>query len=238
MCPPNNRNLCKYYSIKRKKSKTQIENSDRDNHAAAYHDISVVEDHGLADGQGADRFVEADLHPAVREDGGGAGDLFGLIPVLGGAADRLCGGVDGGPVEGVGDEQGGEQLLIAAQDHPVALHILRQHIGPAIEALAQPSALSDGIADGTGVVADDLAACIDEFALGVGLAGVLLQKAHIIPVRDEADILGILLFGGNEAIFRRNGADLVLAFKFAQGEAGVGKLLLGQEVEDIALILG
>ena len=96
----------------------------------------------------------------------------------------------------------------------------------------------DGVADGTGVGADDLAAGVDEFALGVGLSGVAFQKAHIIPVGDKADILGIPLFGVEEALLCGDGPDVLLAFKFAQGEAGVGQLFLGQKIQDVALILG
>ena len=158
--------------------------------------------------------------------------------MLGGAPDGLRRGVDGGPVEVVCDQAGREELRVGAQNDPVFLHILAQHVCSAVEALAQASALPDGVADGTCVGADDLAAGVDELALGVGFAGVAFQKAHIIPVRDEADVLGIPLFGVEEALLCGDGADVVLAFKFAQREAGVGQLLLGQKIQDVALILG
>ena len=87
------------------------------------------------------------------------------------------------------------------------------------------------------MVTDDLAGSIDEFAPGVGLSRVAFQEFHIIPVGDEADVLAVLLFGGDEAVFFGDGADLVLAFEFTQGETGVGQLLLGQEIQDVALIL-
>ena len=61
-------------------------------HTAADHDIFIVEDHGLAHGEGTDGLVEADLHPAVREDGGGEGGLLGLVAVLCFASDGLGGG--------------------------------------------------------------------------------------------------------------------------------------------------
>ena len=153
------------------------------------------------------------------------------------AADGLGGGVDGRPVEGIGDQPGGEELGIAAQHHPVGLHILGQDIDPAVEALPQTPALSDGIADGAVMSADDLAGSVDKLAGGVGFSGVFLQEFGIVAVGDEADILGILLLRGDEAAFPGDGTDLVLAGKLPQGEAGMGQLLLGQEIEDIGLIL-
>ena len=131
----------------------------------------------------------------------------------------------------------GEQLGVAAQGHLIFAHILRQHIDPAVEALAQAPALPDGVADGPLMMTDDLAGGVDEFAGGVGPARVFLQEGRVIPIRDEADVLGVLLFRVQEAVLGGNGTDLFLAFKRAKGEAGVSQLLLGQEVEDIALIL-
>ena len=84
-------------------------------HAAADHDVAIVEDDCLTNGESPHRLVEDDLHPSVREDGGGAGGLFGLVAVLRLAADGLGGGVDCRPVEGIGDQPGGEELGIAYQ---------------------------------------------------------------------------------------------------------------------------
>ena len=40
---------------------------DFGDHAAADYDIPIVEDHGLAHGQGPDRLIKDDLHTAIRE---------------------------------------------------------------------------------------------------------------------------------------------------------------------------
>ena len=85
--------------------------------------------------------------------------------------------------------------------------------------------------------ADDLAGAVHKLAGGVGFSGVLLQEFGIIAIGDEADILGVLLLCGDEAILPGDGADLILAGKLPQGEAGMSQLLLGQEIEDVGLIL-
>ena len=162
--------------------------------ASADHDIPIIEDHRLSNGQRPHRLIKDDLHTAIGQDGGGAGGLFGLIPVLRLAADRLGGGGDGGPVEGVRDQAGGEQLRIAAQHHLILLHILRQHIHPPIEALAQATPLSDGVADRAQMVADDLAGFVHKVTGGVGAAGVLLKKMHIVPALIAMDRVGRVIY--------------------------------------------
>ena len=72
---------------------------------------------------------------------------------------------------------------------------------------------------------------------GVVLAGVALQKGCVVAVRDEADVLRVVLPGVDEAVFLRDGAHLLLG-QAAQGELNPGKLLLIQTGEEIALILG
>ena len=69
------------------------------------------------------------------------------------------------------------------------------------------------------------------------LAGVAFQKCRVVAVRDEADVLRVVLPGVDEAVFLRDGAHLLLG-QAAQGELNPGKLLLVQTGEEIALILG
>ena len=87
------------------------------------------------------------------------------------------------------------------------------------------------------VLAHNLAALVQKISLGIGLSGVALQKGGVVPVRHEADVLAVVLPGGDKAVFFRYGADLGLG-QFPQGEEGVLQHILGQAVEKIGLILG
>ena len=69
------------------------------------------------------------------------------------------------------------------------------------------------------------------------LSGIVLDEVAVVAVHHEADVLGIVLPGIEEAVMLRQRPHLVLAFEIAEGEGGMGQLLLTQEVEHIALVL-
>ena len=60
---------------------------------------------------------------------------------------------------------------------------------------------------------------------GVVLTCVAFQKGRVVAVRDEADVLRVVLPGVDEAVFLRDGAHLLFG-QAAQGELNPGKLLL------------
>ena len=65
----------------------------------------------------------------------------------------------------------------------------------------------------------------------------MLQKGPVVSAGDEADILAVVLFGGDEALGFRNGADLCLC-QLPQGEADVPELVLVKAGKKIGLVLG
>jgi hypothetical protein len=87
------------------------------------------------------------------------------------------------------------------------------------------------------VPANDISLQIQKIAAFIGLSDTSLHEGYIVPVGNEADILRIPLFRIDQTPLRRNGPGLLLA-QFSQRETNMGQLLLGQAVENIALIFG
>ena len=97
-------------------------------------------------------------------------------------------------------------------------------------------ALADGIAFYPGVLSQDTAVHVDKVPGLGGMPGVLPDKTGIGPVGDEADVLAVWLAAVGKARFPGQGPDGLLVH-LPQGEAEVGQLVLGEGVEDIALVL-
>ena len=68
------------------------------------------------------------------------------------------------------------------------------------------------------------------------MASIFLDKAGEISIPDKADILTVPLMGIDEAMVPGDLPGLSLG-QAPKGQKGMGQLILGQGVEDIALIL-
>ena len=79
-------------------------------------------------------------------------------------------------------------------------------------------------------------ALVQVVPLGIGFAGVALHKGRIVPVGHEADVLAVVLPGGDKALEPGNFPNLGLG-QLPQREEGVGQHLLGQGVQEIGLVL-
>ena len=80
------------------------------------------------------------------------------------------------------------------------------------------------------------AALVQDVSGRKGPSGPARQEGGVIPVRHKADILALLLLGGDEAALLRKAPHLRFG-KLPQGKAQMGELPLAQGVEHIALIL-
>ena len=82
----------------------------------------------------------------------------------------------------------------------------------------------------------DVALLVQKRPVGIGLSRVAADKGGIVPVGDEADVLALVLFRVDESLLGGDGPDLVLG-QVPQGEQTVDKLVLGQVIQHIALVL-
>ena len=92
--------------------------------------VAVVEDDGLAGGDGAFRLVEADEDAAggvavfIAEDFGGGRNLLRLVAGFYGNSNRFRRLIKRDPVEVVGDEGAAVEGLAGGEDNFVLLHVL------------------------------------------------------------------------------------------------------------------
>ena len=143
---------------------------------------------------------------------------------------------DRDPVEIPRYKRGRKERTLGADCDGVFLHILAADIDRCAHRQPQPLALAAGVAHRAAVAAHDPAVKVNKIAVRVIFAGVAFHKADIIAVRHKADVLTVVLAGVAEALLFGNFADgrLVHAAKW---ELCVGKLVLRQRVQHIALIL-
>ena len=160
------------------------------------------------------------------------------MPVAGlGAAPELPGRhVPRDPVERSGGQLPGKQRLVPAEDHLIPFRVDGLYIQRFVGGNPQSLPLADGIVGDAFVTAQHPAGFIHKVAGDVLLPRVPPDEGRIVPVGDEADVLTVRLPGVEKAlpVCQRPHFRLM---QNAQRELGVGQLLLGQHIEDIALIL-
>ena len=86
------------------------------------------------------------------------------------------------------------------------------------------------------VPAEHMAILIDKVARGAVASCVARDKASVVAVRHEADVLTVRLVGVVEALFLRDAARLALVHR-AERQARVRQLILRERVEHVALVL-
>lgn len=210
--------------------------------AAAYYLVLLVEDGGLAGGDGALGFVEVGVDFGVVEAGeGGQGGLVAMAD-LDADADGVGELWDGYPVEAVGAEVAGEEIFVGAYGDLVRVRMDVEDVERIGAGEAEALALADGEGLDSGVVADDFAGGVDEVAGGVGerlfdVVEVGLEEGVVVAVGDEADLLGVGLGGDVEAGVGGHDAYGGL-LHFAEGKEGAGELVLREAEEEVGLVLG
>jgi hypothetical protein len=213
-----------------------------DDPAAAGYFVFLIEDGGLAGGDGALGLVEegADLVVVDAGEGGHCGDV--AVADLDADADGFGELGDGYPVEAVGEEVARHEIGVGANGDLVGVGVDVEDVEGLGAGEAEALALTDGEGVDAGVVADDFAGGGDEFAGGVGegfalLVEVGLEEGVVVAAGDEADLLGVWLGGYVEAGFGGHDADGGLVH-LAEGEEGAGELLLREAEEEVGLVLG
>mgnify|MGYP003413002129 CR=1 FL=1 len=68
----------------------------------------------------------------------------------------------------------------------------------------QPFALTDGIANRTGMLPHYLAGCVQKITCWVFLTGITFHECSVITVWNKADILTVLLFGSHKTLRQGN----------------------------------
>jgi len=145
-------------------------------------------------------------------------------------ADALHAAFPGPQPGGLGAVEGDEQRVVARA-------LARDHVGLVlgVRREADAAALADGVVVQAAVLADDLAVGrADDRARVLGHVGG--EEVGHLHLADEADALAVLLAGGGQAggggKFAQRGLGEV-----ADREKGVAELRLGEQGEEIGLIL-
>jgi len=215
-----------------------------DNPAAADDLVFLIEDGGLAGGDGSLGLVEESMDGVVIDAAEGGHGRGVAMADLGADADGFAFGQagDGDPVEAVGEEIAGEKIFVGADGDPVGVGVDGEDVERVGRGEAEALALAYGEALDAFVVTDDLAGGGDEFAGGVGelfvlLVEVRLQESVVVAAGDEADLLRVGLGRDGEAGFGGHLADFGLAH-LAEGEEGARELVLREAEEEVGLVLG
>src|SRR6185503_851111 len=128
------------------------------------------------------------------------------------------------------------QVLAAGERDDVRAGIHARDVARRAEGDPQPLALADGVAGRAGVLPYPIAQLVDDRA-GLGRpAGPRTERAADVAIGDEADALALRLRGGRQAEVAGDLPDLRLG-QLAEGEPGVGELLLPEPVQEVGLVL-
>ena len=125
--------------------------------------------------------------PFQRCDDGVA--LFLAVARFGGAIDFFRRRLPRDPVHTRGEQRRGKQFLVVAEQHGIIFGIFGYHIERAVRTHAETLALTRRVALQTAVAAEHAARFVDKVAGLRRDAAVVVQKAHIVPIGDEADVL-------------------------------------------------
>lgn len=208
--------------------------------AATEHHVSRVAavEHGcLPGGDGALWRVEAEMHPLVIERGGGCCRGGGVGAHLHLAGEGLFGPLathKAGSADGAVGLQGG---VVGANHKRVAGGVYcgdKEGFGAGD---AESFALPNGVEWDSLMVSNLVSLLVEDGAGHEGRGGFFAQKAAVVFVGDEADILAFAAVGGFQPAFLGEGAHLVFA-QGAQGEVQPGKFALLEHIEHIGLVAG
>ena len=137
----------------------------------------------------------------------------------------------------VGDEGAAVEGRAGGEDNFVFLHVLATDVHRGRESEAEALSLADGVADDALMLTEHMALGVDELSRREAFSGIVLDEVAVVTVHDEADVLGVVLPCVDEAVLLRDLAHLFLRGEVSEREHGMGELLLGQEVEYVALVL-
>ena len=213
--------------------------------AAAYDNVSIVEDGALAGGDGALRVVEDDLDfvGAGRLDGCWGGLMF--VADLDGHMHGLADFVGRDQVHATSGESFRKEIGIVADDHLATVILDLNYVERRASGDTEALALADGEIVHSGVLADDFAVGGDhlasngfaaDFGSVVSLFGeVGVDETLVVSAGDEANFLGVGLFGDDEAVLAREFANFGLGHS-AERKQCSAKLLLRKSEEKVSLI--
>ena len=173
----------------------------------------------------------------IAEDFDGGRDFLRLVAGFYGDADNFGRFVKRDPVEVVRDEGTAVEGRAGGEDDFVFLHVLPADVHRRRKGKAEALSLADGVADDTLMLAENMALGVDELSGCEAFSGIMLDEVAVVTVHDEADVLGVVLTGVDEAVLLGYLSNLFLRGEVPERKHGVRELLLGQEVEHIALIL-
>ena len=146
------------------------------------------------------------------------------------------------PVEAAGAEGAGSEVRVRSYGDAVAVGVDGEDIERRGGADAQALALADGEVGDAVVTAEDFAIGGDQLAGGVGERAALLfhvggEELLVVTAGDEADLLGVGLFGQGQAMLAGHFAHFGLG-EAAEREQSSRELLLGEAEEEVGLVLG
>jgi len=183
-------------------------------------------DTGLAAG------LAAVLASAVGDQLDAAGCRLGRVADFGAEGGSAGNGDD--PIGVVGKEPIVEKGFVGADNERIGCGVFVDHESGLAKG-AKAFALANGIVDDAGVLSDDLARKVDHRS-GLGDFTAGLAQEFAVAAIDKADLLAVRLVVHPQSGLIGNPADLGF-FELAEGEQQVGKLVLGQHVEGVALVL-
>ena len=205
--------------------------------AAGEEDVVVVEDDGLAGGDGMLRLLEVETEFVGGGDGrnGGLGGV--IVTDFGGAKDGVTGGVRswGEPIGLVGDEGAAEEGVFVADGDLVGVGVDVDDVDGVAKGEADAFALADGEMLVAGVLADDLAGGVDDLAGAEGIRGSALDEGGVVLVGNEADFLRIGFVVDGEFEVEGDLSDVGF-FVVSDGQEGMFDGGGSHAEEDVALV--
>ena len=158
--------------------------------AAAYDDIAEIQHYRLTRSDRPLRLSELNVYGAVRVSPDRCFSLSAVVARARGDLHRLGRSIlPEDPVEISGGEPAGIQSILPGKGHGVVLHIFRADVHALPEANSQPLALTYRVPDDSGMLPDNVAVCVKERPVRVGLSGAHSYELRVVTVGNEADVL-------------------------------------------------
>ena len=180
-------------------------------------------------------FLKGDSYSAVS-DGGHMGWLFLLaIPDLCFAGKPVMGHISADPVKISYLCFLAEQIAFAPENDISALRRDPTYIKRLRSGNAKTSPLANGIVDNAFMLTKNISLLVNKVSCRLGIFGVVLDHASIVPVWHKANVLAVRLVCVDEAILLCNLPHLRLP-QITEWKLRVCKLFLRHRIEDIALV--
>lgn len=196
----------------------------------------MVENTGLAWGDGALRDVQRDVRLMVGEWGNGGGGAGMIVADLGGHFDGGFERIERDPIAPIDDELGFIEIGIFADDDAVGCWIELKHVDGLWRRDPEAFSLAYGVEFDPVVMTENDAVAGDDFASMSSHEIGSFEEASVIAIWNEANLHTLLFVGGAQLAFACEVAGVGFGH-FTEREKSTSELLLAQGEEEVTLIL-